>query len=192
MPNREPIETTNLDTIYGSETIPWSRPRDLLAVGALGGPGTPFFPRHRATRRPAACGGDWRRLVRRRPLLPVRAQDPQGAQRRDEPGLHHLREPAGHGPGRRGRGPTRRRHADARGGRRGLPRGRLAGAGGGRRVHGAVQRAQRRPAAVASFPAYGPHRVRRRDRRAVRRDALALLRAQARLAAVADPVTTTT
>jgi Pyridoxamine 5'-phosphate oxidase len=43
MPNREPIETTNLDTIYGSETIPWSRPRDLLAVGALGGPGTPFF-----------------------------------------------------------------------------------------------------------------------------------------------------
>ncbi|MGH2797864.1 MAG: pyridoxamine 5'-phosphate oxidase family protein [Thermoleophilaceae bacterium] len=42
MPNREPIETTNLDTIYGSQTIPWSRPRDLLAVGAFG-PGTPFF-----------------------------------------------------------------------------------------------------------------------------------------------------
>jgi hypothetical protein len=36
MPNREPIETTNLDTIYGSPTIPWSRPRDLLAGGALG------------------------------------------------------------------------------------------------------------------------------------------------------------
>jgi hypothetical protein len=36
MPNREPIEVTNLDTIYGSQTIPWSRPRDLLAVGALG------------------------------------------------------------------------------------------------------------------------------------------------------------
>ena len=30
MPNREPIETTNLDTIYGSDTLPWSRPRDLL------------------------------------------------------------------------------------------------------------------------------------------------------------------
>ena len=33
MPNRQPIETTNLDTIYGSQTIPWSRPRELLAVG---------------------------------------------------------------------------------------------------------------------------------------------------------------
>jgi hypothetical protein len=36
MPDREPIETTNLDTIYGSQPIPWSRPRELLAVGALG------------------------------------------------------------------------------------------------------------------------------------------------------------
>ena len=36
MPNRQPIETTNLDTIYGSQTIPWSRPRELPAVGALG------------------------------------------------------------------------------------------------------------------------------------------------------------
>jgi hypothetical protein len=35
MPKREPIETTNLDTIYGSETIPWSRPRELLADGVL-------------------------------------------------------------------------------------------------------------------------------------------------------------
>jgi hypothetical protein len=43
MPNREPIETTNLDTIYGSQPIPWSRPRDLLAVGAFAGPGTSFF-----------------------------------------------------------------------------------------------------------------------------------------------------
>jgi Pyridoxamine 5'-phosphate oxidase len=42
MPNREPIETTNLDTIYGSETIPWNRPRDLLAAGAFG-KGTSFF-----------------------------------------------------------------------------------------------------------------------------------------------------
>jgi hypothetical protein len=36
MPDREPIETTNLDTIYGSQTLSWSRPRDLLAAGALG------------------------------------------------------------------------------------------------------------------------------------------------------------
>jgi hypothetical protein len=42
MPNREPIETTNLDTIYGSPTIPWSRPRDILAGVSLG-PGTAFF-----------------------------------------------------------------------------------------------------------------------------------------------------
>jgi hypothetical protein len=42
MPKREPIETRNLDTIYGSEAIPWSRPRDLLAVGALGA-GAHFF-----------------------------------------------------------------------------------------------------------------------------------------------------
>jgi hypothetical protein len=42
MPDREPIETTNLDTIYGSQTIPWSRPRDVLGAGALG-PGMSFF-----------------------------------------------------------------------------------------------------------------------------------------------------
>jgi hypothetical protein len=42
MPDREPSETTNLDTLYGCETIPWTRVRDLLAVGAFG-PHTPFF-----------------------------------------------------------------------------------------------------------------------------------------------------
>jgi hypothetical protein len=42
MPNHEPTETTNLDTIYGSQTIPWSRPRDLLAAGTFGR-GTSFF-----------------------------------------------------------------------------------------------------------------------------------------------------
>ncbi|MDA0160297.1 pyridoxamine 5'-phosphate oxidase family protein [Solirubrobacter ginsenosidimutans] len=41
MSNREPIETTNLDTIYGTETMPWSRPRELLGVGSLG-PGAAF------------------------------------------------------------------------------------------------------------------------------------------------------
>jgi hypothetical protein len=34
----------------------------------------------------------------------VRARDPQGAQRRGEPGLHRLRQPAGHRRGDRGRG----------------------------------------------------------------------------------------
>jgi hypothetical protein len=37
----EPLETTNLDR-YGFEPLPWSRPRDLLAVGSQG-PGTTFF-----------------------------------------------------------------------------------------------------------------------------------------------------
>jgi hypothetical protein len=62
MPNREPIETTNLDTIYGSQTIPWSRPRDLLAVGAFAGPGTSFFlGTVRPDGRPhaAGVGGAW-------------------------------------------------------------------------------------------------------------------------------------
>jgi hypothetical protein len=61
MPNREPTETTNLDTIYGSDTIPWSRPRDLLAAAASGS-GTAFFlGTVRPDGRPhsAAFGGAW-------------------------------------------------------------------------------------------------------------------------------------
>jgi hypothetical protein len=57
MPNREPIETTNLDTIYGSETMPWSRPRDLLAVGAAWYDGDLYFqcgPETRKARNVAA------------------------------------------------------------------------------------------------------------------------------------------
>jgi hypothetical protein len=42
MPTREPTETTNLDTLYGSEPIPWSRPLELLDSGAFGA-GTSFF-----------------------------------------------------------------------------------------------------------------------------------------------------
>ena len=41
MTDREPVQVTNLD-IYGSEPLPWSRPRDLLAAGPPQ-PGTPFF-----------------------------------------------------------------------------------------------------------------------------------------------------
>jgi hypothetical protein len=33
MPNREPIETTNLDTFGGLPPIPWSRPLELLSAG---------------------------------------------------------------------------------------------------------------------------------------------------------------
>jgi hypothetical protein len=42
MPTREPTEITNLDTLYGSEPIPWSRPLELLDSGAFGA-GTSFF-----------------------------------------------------------------------------------------------------------------------------------------------------
>ena len=41
MPAQEPTETTNL-SIYGTETMPWSRPRDLLAEHSPK-PETPFF-----------------------------------------------------------------------------------------------------------------------------------------------------
>ncbi|HMJ33185.1 MAG TPA: pyridoxamine 5'-phosphate oxidase family protein [Baekduia sp.] len=41
MPDREPTDTKNLDR-YGFDALPWSRPRDQLAVGSRG-PGTTFF-----------------------------------------------------------------------------------------------------------------------------------------------------
>ena len=41
MTDREPIETTNLDR-YGNVTLPWSRPRDILAAHPPQ-PGTSFF-----------------------------------------------------------------------------------------------------------------------------------------------------
>jgi len=62
MPNREPIETTNLATSYELETLPWSRARDLLAVGAFAMPGKGcFLGTVRPDGRPhaAALGGAW-------------------------------------------------------------------------------------------------------------------------------------
>jgi pyridoxamine 5'-phosphate oxidase-like protein len=56
MPDREPIETTNLDTIYGLEAIPWSRARDVLAVGALGPEAHFFLGTVRPDGRPHAAG----------------------------------------------------------------------------------------------------------------------------------------
>ena len=35
MPNREPIETTNLGTLYELEPLPWGRARDVLAAGSF-------------------------------------------------------------------------------------------------------------------------------------------------------------
>jgi hypothetical protein len=41
MTERAPVDVTNLDR-YGSPSLPWSRPRDLLAA-TTPGPGSPFF-----------------------------------------------------------------------------------------------------------------------------------------------------
>jgi hypothetical protein len=56
MPYREPTETTNLDTIYGSQAIPWSRPGERLAVGALGPMARFFLGTVRPDGRPHAAG----------------------------------------------------------------------------------------------------------------------------------------
>ena len=56
MPNREPTETTNLDTIYGSQAIPWSRARDALATGALAAGMSFFLGTVRPDGRPHAAG----------------------------------------------------------------------------------------------------------------------------------------
>jgi hypothetical protein len=36
MPNRDPVETTSLDTSSGSPAIPWSHPLELLTAGPFG------------------------------------------------------------------------------------------------------------------------------------------------------------
>ena len=41
MPEREPVETTNLDR-YGNAALPWSRPRDILA-GSVPGPAVAMY-----------------------------------------------------------------------------------------------------------------------------------------------------
>jgi hypothetical protein len=53
--DREPVEVTNLDR-YGSQALPWTRARDLLA-GRTPGPGIPFFlGTSRPDGRPHAAG----------------------------------------------------------------------------------------------------------------------------------------
>jgi hypothetical protein len=56
MPNREPVDTTNLDTIYGSQPIPWSRPRELLAASVTGPGAHCFLGTVRPDGRPHAAG----------------------------------------------------------------------------------------------------------------------------------------
>src|ERR1700710_2537419 len=55
MTDREPVETKNLDG-YGSEALLWSRPRDLLAAGALTADTACFLGTVRPDGRPHAAG----------------------------------------------------------------------------------------------------------------------------------------
>jgi hypothetical protein len=52
---QEPLETTNLDR-YGSEILPWSRPRDLLKIGLLSSGVTSFLGTVGQDARPHAAG----------------------------------------------------------------------------------------------------------------------------------------
>jgi hypothetical protein len=167
MAHREPVEVANLD-IYGSPALPWSRPRDLLAAGPPQPdvPGGEFFivlGTSRPDGRPHAApiGALWHegdlyftsgpgtrkaRNLEANPActISVRLQ-----------GIDLVLEGEATRVVDR---PTLER---------------VAGGGGGRRVHGAVQRAERRPAALAPLLVHVPHGLRGRHRGAVRRDALA-------------------
>ena len=56
MPEREPTETKNLDTIYGSPTLEWSRARDLLAEKVCTFDAHSFLGTVRPDGRPHAAG----------------------------------------------------------------------------------------------------------------------------------------
>jgi hypothetical protein len=172
MTDREPVEVTNLDR-YGSPLLLGSRLRDLL-VASPAQPGTPYFlGTSRPDGRPhaASVGAGW---------LDGDLYFTSG------PGTRKARNLAanpactfsvgleGIDPGPGGRGGQGHRSADTGAGGPPVPRGRVACRGGGRRVHRAVQRPQRRTAAVAPVPLHLPQRVRGRHRGAVRRDSLAL------------------
>lgn len=55
MTDRAPIDTTNLDN-YGSAELPWSRARDILALGSLGPGVTHFLGTLHPDGRPQAAG----------------------------------------------------------------------------------------------------------------------------------------
>src|SRR6266536_3298350 len=172
MTDREPVEVTNLDR-YGSPPLPWSRPHDLL-VASPAQPGTPYFlGTSRPDGRPhaASLGAAW---LDGDLYFTSGPGTRKGSQPGGEPGLHVCCRAGGHRPGPGGRGGQDHRSADAGAGGPPVPRGRVACRGGGRRVHRAVQRPERRTAAVAPVPVHLPHRVRGRHRGTVRRDSLAL------------------
>jgi hypothetical protein len=56
MTDREPTQTTNLDTLYGSQTMPWCVPHDVLAGGPLGRDAACFLGTVRPDGTPHAAG----------------------------------------------------------------------------------------------------------------------------------------
>ena len=172
MTDIQPTQTTNLDR-YGYAELPWSRPRDILAAGPLGHEQRCFLGTVRPDGRPHAAGigtawfdGDLfivsspqtrkSRNLAANPACTISLVldgidlvfEGEATRVTDQPTLEVA--------GRR------------------LQRGRVAGRGRGRRVHRALQRAQRRAAAVVRLPLRLRHGLRRRDRGALRRDPLAL------------------
>ena len=55
MPEREPVETTNLDR-YGNAALPWSRPRDMLAGSVPGPEVAMYLSTTRPDGRPSTAG----------------------------------------------------------------------------------------------------------------------------------------
>jgi hypothetical protein len=56
MPDREPIDTKNLDDLYGSTVMPWSMAHDRLAAGTPGPEVPMFLGTTRPDGRPHAAG----------------------------------------------------------------------------------------------------------------------------------------
>jgi hypothetical protein len=56
MPIHEPIETTNLDRIYGAPAVPWTFPLELLEGGAFKSAPSVFLATVRPDGRPHAAG----------------------------------------------------------------------------------------------------------------------------------------
>jgi hypothetical protein len=172
MPDRDPVETINLDR-YGFPPLPWSRPHDILAVGSLGPDVTFFLGTVGPDGRPHAAGvgavwseGDLyftsgprarkAQNLAANPASTLSARlagidivfEGEAVRVTDRPTLEKVVAVF-----RTGGWPAR---------------------GPGRRIHGALQRPQRGATAVAPLSLHLPQGDRRRDGRAVRRDALAL------------------
>ena len=165
------MDQTNLD-IYGHPPIPWSRAERQLEAGHET---SHFFL---ATVRPdgrphvAGIGALWvdgKFYIVSGPR--TRKSRNLAHQRR----LRHLGQPARPRPRRRGHRHEGDRRADAPAPRRALRCPRLAGDGQGRRLHCALQRAERRATAMGPVRDHAEEGLRRGVRRAARRHALGLL-----------------